>query len=551
MWRWRSGPRARNSVLASLGSATVARWRGYWSAPGGRVGVGVLRVAVGVSLLWTLARIAAHADRAYSALYYPHGIWLALPGRPSPELLAALAPIAWGSTIAFTLGAQTRLAHAISLVSTLALASHEISSMQTWTHQNVPPLLASIGFLGARCGDAVSVDALVRRWRRRAPLDVPGAYQWTVRLVQLMVASVFFVAACCKLAGGGPGLAWALSDNLRHQILMRFDWIHLPRTAAADWIIARAWRYELFAFLNLCSQLLPMAAVLAVRRPVVRAALGVVWIAEVVALGVVMALWDTHWLPLAAAFVDWDRLARAPRGGGAAPAPRARLIFVGGLLVFYAAQAFALNQRLNLYPLSSYPMFAEIRAKQPYDQHQSYELIGGRIELIGQRALTDDLQRWVDRRIVFRWMWKERRADAVRRDLQAVLDEARRRFPAAGITRARIWLTVSRAPPYPASAQLERHDLAIVGELGIAGELRCALGRLDGAAVVTAPSGLELTAGRLIAYRDDQPEAIEVAAVRDGAGFALGAPVAGDPLYLAVVVDGVPWLVAQRSARGF
>lgn len=81
-----------------------------------------------------------------------------------------LMPIAWMSTIAFTIGMQTRLAHAISLVSTLALATHEVSSMPTWTHQNVPPLLASIAFLGGRGGDTLSVDVLVRRWRRRPPL---------------------------------------------------------------------------------------------------------------------------------------------------------------------------------------------------------------------------------------------------------------------------------------------------------------------------------------------------------------------------------------------
>jgi len=528
----------------------MEHWRQYWSAPGGRVGVAALRVAVGVSLLWTLARIAGHAETSRSALYYPHGIWLAFPGRPSPELLAALLPIAWASTIAFTVGMQTRVAHVISLVTMMALAAHEVSSMPTWTHQNVPPLLASIAFLGGRSGDALSLDALVRRWRGRPALDLPGAYQWTIRLVQLAVASVFFVAACCKLVNGGPGLAWALSDNLRHQLLMRFDWIHLPRTAAADWIVARSWRYEAFALFNLCSQVLPIAAVFAVHRPVVRAALGLVWTVEVIGLGVVMALWDTHWLPLAAAFLDWDRIVRAP-AGEAAPAPRARRMFVAALLAFYAVQAFVLNQRLNLYPFSSYPMFAEVRAKWPYDQHQSYELIGGHVELVARRPLTDDEQRWIDRRIVYRWMWKERRPEALRRDLQGVLDDTLRRFPTAGITAARIWLAVDRALPYPAPARLDRSELALVAELGVDGVFRCALGRLEDRRVIAEPRGLDLTAARLIAYRDDLPEPIELPAVRDGNTFTLADPIIEDPLYVVAIIDGRPWLVAQQSSRGF
>jgi hypothetical protein len=510
-------------------------------------------MALGGSLIWTLARIAEHARTSQSALYYPHGIWLAYPGRPGPALVAALVAIAWISTIAFTIGLGTRVAHASSLVASLALATLEVSSMPTWTHQNVPPLLASIAFLGARGGDALSVDAVVRRWRRRPARYVAGAYHWTLRLVQLAVASVFFVAACCKLKNGGVELGWALSDNLRHQLLMRFDWIHLPRTAAADWIIARPWRYQAFALLNLCSQLLPIAAVFAMRRPVVRAALGLVWAGEVLALGAVMALWDTHWLPLVAAFVDWDRLfgVRGELVAVPRPPPRGRLVFVGGFLMFYAIQAFALNQRLNLYPFSSYPMFAEVRAKQPYGEHHSYELIGGRIELRGQRPLTGDEQRWIDRRIVYRWMWQERRPDELRRQLRGVLDDARRQFPEAGITTARIWLVVDRAPPYPAQARLERFDLAIAGELDVDGTFRTALGRLDGRRVAVAPHGLELGSAELLAYRDDAPEPVPVPAVRDAAGFTLAAPLAGEPVYVVAVIAGQRWLVAQQARRGY
>jgi hypothetical protein len=120
----------------------------------------------------------------------------------------------------------------------------------------------------------------------------------------------------------------------------------------------------------------------------------------------------------------------------------------------------------------------------------------------------------------------------------------------AGITAARIWLSVDRAPPYPADARLDRSDLAIIGELDVAGRFRCALGRLDGTRVTTAAHGLDLAAAQLVAYRDDLQAAAPVAAAHDAGGFALAAPLAGDPVYLVAQVDGLPWLVAQRPGHG-
>lgn len=90
-------------------------------------------------------------------------------------------------------------------------------------------------------------------------------------------------------------------------------------------------------------------------------------------------------------------------------------------------------------------------------------------------------------------MWRERDPEALRAKLQGVLDETRQRFPSAGITTARLWLAVDRAAPYPADARLDRSDLAITGELDVAGRFRSALGRLDGSRVTTAPEGLDLT----------------------------------------------------------
>ena len=67
---------------------------------------------------------------------------------------------------------------------------------------------------------------------------------------------------------------------------------------------------QAIAALNLVTQAVPLAAFFLVKRPVLRACAGAFFIVETVALGVVIQLWNLHWLPLAAVFVDWDALLR-------------------------------------------------------------------------------------------------------------------------------------------------------------------------------------------------------------------------------------------------
>jgi hypothetical protein len=439
----------------------VSRWRSYWNAPGGRTSCACLRIAIACSLLFTLARMEVHAVDARSNIYYAHGIWLLYPGRPPAHLLELLEVVAWVATAALLVGAWTRWSHALSLIAVLALATYEASSKTRWSHQSVPPVLASLAFVCARGGDALSVDAWFRRRRALPARDVASGYQASVRLVQLVVASVFFMAAIWKLRNGGVQLGWVFSDNLRHQLLARFDWCGLDRTAAADWLLARSWRYETCALLNVLSQLAPMAAVVAIERPRVRAALAGVWLAEVVGLGVVMAYWNLHWIPLAAAFIDWDRLVGAsPRVEPvpARPAPR----FVLGFLVFYGVQALVLDQRLNIYPFSSFPMFAEIRAKRPFSRHQSYEFVGARVELV---AAGPEAQAWAEEHIAWRELWRERDPSTLRSDLQRILADAHTVFPTSAPRGVRLWVSVGRVPAYPAPARIDREDVALVAEL--------------------------------------------------------------------------------------
>jgi hypothetical protein len=485
---------------------------------------------------------------------------------PPDFVVTCLWVLAIAGSVAMLLGLATRASTAISFVASVALASASFSSSATWSHQYNVVFLAQLAFLGARGGDVASLDALIRRLRKLPALDVPGGYQWSVRLVQLAVALMFAGAAFHKLLHGHFTLRWALSDNLRHQLLVRYDLADLPRPAVANWIIDNVWRFRTAAVMNLISQAMPILACVFVRRPVIRALCGVFFITEVLALGLVVNLWNLHWLPLVAAFIDWDRLVgvvrrRAPTRPTpvAGSPPRAARWFVLGFVVYDAVTAIVptLDQRLNTYPFSAFPMFATVRARDPYDQHLPYAVPGDHFEAISDRPLDAHAQRWIDHQN--RRLYVITDPAVFQKRLTAILADVQARFPEFGIHGLRHYLAIFEAPAYPAPAHFEPHNVAVMGEIDATGTFRTLLGTLDAAGVTLRPQHLDTSSAHLIIYTEDRPVPRELAARRQGDRFLTG-PIDGDPLYVVAVIDerseskalhGVsetPWLVATRKA---
>jgi len=488
-------------------------------------------------------------------LYRPVGIWMML-GRlvPPDSVVTALWVLAFGATFLMLVGLWSRASAAVSFAAALALAAASFSSSASWSHQYNVVFLAQLAFLGARGGDTLSLDAVIRQ-RRGLPLfDAPGGYHWSLRLVQLAVALMFAGAAFHKLLHGHFTLRWALSDNLRHQLLVRYDLAGLPRPAVADWIIDNVWRFRTAAVLNLISQASPILACIFVRRTVIRALAGACFALETLALGLVVNLWNLHWLPLLAVFIDWDRLwerltarvARRP-AARAAPAPVSHfaIAFVIAFVGYDTVTALVptADQRLNTYPFSGFPMFATVRARAPYDQHLPYAVPGDHFAAISDRPLDDHAQRWIDH--MNRRLYLVTDPVVFRRRLAAILADVQARFPEFGIHGLRHHLAIFEAPAYPAAAHFELHDIAVMGEIDATGAFRTALGTLDATGVTLRPQNLDARGARLVIYTDDAPTPRELPAPRAGDRFATGR-IAGDPLYVAAVIDGTPWLVATR-----
>ncbi|MBS1124097.1 MAG: putative rane protein [Deltaproteobacteria bacterium] len=503
---------ARRASLSGIVRA-MRRWQRYWFRAGGPISSAILRIAIATSILWMLWRLrdgyAGSPDTSPHGLYRPIGILRLVPGEPSPMAFSVVWAVAWAATVAMLLGLRSRTSTAVSFVAALVIASYEYSFAASWSHDNNAPLLAQLAFLGARGGDAWSIDAW---WRRRRGDAAPAghAYAWSVLLVQLAIGLMMASAAYTKLASGGTSLAWVCSDNLRNHILVRFDLAGLPRTAIADWLVDSPVRWKVTAALNIVAQLAPLAACFATRRPVLRALLGSMFVIETFALDAVMGFSNYHWLPLGVVFVDWDWLAarlqrRAPEPDRVVSVRRIVRGFVAAFVLCDLVIAFyrwpKLDQRLGAYPLSAFPMFGSIRARPPYGEHQLYEILEGRIEVVSDPRPEPAVQSWIDHHPAGHDLLGARTADEARATLTAFSRELQTVFPNLAIRTLRAQLVSIQAQPYPAPARLDRVDVATIAELSRHGSFRCMLGQVDADRAFAAPVGLPAS-DRLASYRD-------------------------------------------------
>lgn len=498
------------------------RWDRYWYAAGGRVAVAVLRIAIAIAVLWSLHQLEArwHAmapgGKAHAS-YRAVGVWMVLGDRePAEMVVSALWVIARVSTIAMLVGASSRISTAISFASFMALAALSYSGVPSWSHQYTPVLGAQLAFLGARGGDVLSVDALIRRWRGLPAHDVPGGYQWSIRLVQLAVALVFVSGMFHKLVGAGFSLRWITTDNLRHQILLRYDVGGIPHPAIVDWLLADDLRYRATAACSMIAQTAPILACIFVTRPIVRAVSAAAFVLETLGLGVVMQYWNLHWLPLVVVFVDWDALLRRAPPSPEVPARRpSRMVraFVIGFVLYDLVVSFVpqLDQRVNTFPFTGYPMFAKLRVRSPYDEHLPFSTPSAHFELVSDPPIDATI---LDAR--YRSAGTTRDRDELRAKVAGILLDTQHRNPGVKIRALRLWVGVLEVPAYPAPAAFAFRPIGVLVEVAA-----------DGRAIDKL--GAQVGARRY--YREDSTEAFVM-------------PVAG--WAYAVTTEDEPWVVARR-----
>lgn len=521
-----------------------------WSGDGQQLSVAVVRIAIGLSTAWSLLLLVA--DPGPRASYEPDGLWQLFGTAPPPAaVITALRGLCWISTVFMIVGFRARLSSAVSAVSFVCLCSYEVGFYAGWTRVFNVVQLVHLAFLGARSGDTLAVDAWLRA-RAGLPPAV-GHYRWSIQLVQLATALMFASAAAAKWAAGGFTASWIFSDNMRHQILVQYDLLGIPRSAVANAIVDNVVLYRGAALCAVVCQLVPLASVFLLRYPRARLVCAACFVAEAVGIGLVLDLWDPHWLPLACVFVDWEWLTRRPRTATPPRAPRrAMRAFASVYVAVYIATAFTpgLDRWLSTYPFTRFPMFAHVRAKRPYDVHQSYELVRGRLEIAATPALSDDIRAWVTRSYGYRWLHRIRDPRRLRTRLAQISRDVERRC-ACRVDAVVLELAVLRSPAYPAPAGLEERRYGVIGELARDGTYRTALGTStrdgDTRVVRVAAHGLDLASAQLVYAAGDAQPPRDVAATRTAQTFRATLPATDEPETFLLDAGGRRWVIERTG----
>jgi hypothetical protein len=218
-----------------LNGALQSRWDKFWFAPKAATTLAVCRILFFGLLFWEYfdQRFAPWAEVS-KAFWQP--IWtfekLRIPVLPGNVLLAG--EIAWKIALALAcVGLLTRFSIATAFVLGIYLLGlrHNFGKA---SHDDAAPIWIMLILAMSRCGDALSLDALLFRRKRttdtgeKLPLE-SGEYRWPLRAVWLVLAMVFFNSAVAKLRRSG--LDWALSENLA-VLMVRLNYFNKPTT---DW----------------------------------------------------------------------------------------------------------------------------------------------------------------------------------------------------------------------------------------------------------------------------------------------------------------------------
>ena len=248
-------------------SALAATWNTFWFAPAAPWSLGLCRAGFFASFyILFLARTDLRWYALFPpAFYQPRSFfaWLFLP-MPNWDVMNGLVTAFEISVMLAALGLMTRLATLTAFWLSLYVLGVQFNyGYLHWAHAIVPIVMGILAL--SPCGDALSLDALLRRIMRGKSPEAGGQYRWPIQLVRLVFVTVFLAAGLAKLRQAG--LEWVLSDTLRNyflenQYVFRSEggtgWGHL----LADWLIVRPGWCRVLAAVVLAMELSAPAALL-------------------------------------------------------------------------------------------------------------------------------------------------------------------------------------------------------------------------------------------------------------------------------------------------
>jgi hypothetical protein len=200
--------------------------RNFFCEPSTPINLALVRIIV----FGTLFLSAKESDATWlSSLprefqHFPRGwVWLADTGIFAPSVVhLAQMSLLLGAALALV-GAFTTLSSVIASLSALLVFGVENSYFKIGHSLHVPVLCACV-LSASPCGDALSVDALWRRWKRLPNFTASTVYTLPVRFCWMLVGTMYLFPGLWKLWETGD--QWLDGSKLVYEM---FDkWAQLP-----------------------------------------------------------------------------------------------------------------------------------------------------------------------------------------------------------------------------------------------------------------------------------------------------------------------------------
>jgi hypothetical protein len=297
----------RSINLLARGRAAYDAWLAqFYFTPASPVSLAICRIWLYAFVIYV---IFDNDVRLWSGV--PIDLWRPIlllswvpPSLLSLEVLSAARLALLAAAGCSLLGFRTTISTRLTLV--LAIFVFGLAQCFGKVNHGLTLVMFALGIFSiSRCGDALSLDAWLRRLGRQPPPAHSGEYRWPIALMQALMVTVFFASAVCKLRNSG--LAWVTSDHLLNTLVRNQYTGHNPPTQLGVWLAQFPWLCHLVAGLSLWGEFsAPLALYIRVYRWLVVPSLFAMQIGIYLTMGV---SFDGFWVCYLF-WVDWNWVAQ-------------------------------------------------------------------------------------------------------------------------------------------------------------------------------------------------------------------------------------------------
>lgn len=294
-----------------LGDSISSRWDRWWFAPALPFNLGLCRLMFFGLLFWFQLDNHFSGWPTLPASFLTTKIslfkTLHLPIFSSQTVL--MLEIAWKISLAMAcIGLFTRISAFLSFVLGVYLVGLTYNYGKT-DHMTAMFLFTSGILALSRCGDAVSVDRLIRARRNPAPVPPSGEYRWPVRMIWVLMSVIFFAAGMAKVVHGGA--QWVFSENFAMLLVQRHYTTSPPALSWGLFIAKYPLLYQGAAAGTMVLELFMFVALFSKK---LRLVLPWMLLGMQIGIGLLMRVWFTPYMFVYLFWIPWDKVLDALTG---------------------------------------------------------------------------------------------------------------------------------------------------------------------------------------------------------------------------------------------